>query len=114
MDGLAWHAVLRVGRGGSSTDLRAVRLHYRELEQQGLRFPVVEVQARYLRPVLYDDVLEVRTRLVSLGGARLEFAYEVRRDGTEGPLATGSTVHAALDSSGRLRRLPDNLRRRLA
>jgi acyl-CoA thioester hydrolase len=112
--GVAWHgqffAWFEVGR----TDL--LRNHgctYRQLEEQGLRFPVVEAQARYIRPALYDDLIEVRTRLTSLGHVRLAFAYEVHREGTVGPLAVGSTVHASLDREGRPRRLPDDLRRRL-
>jgi acyl-CoA thioester hydrolase len=113
--GVAWHgqffAWFEVGR----TDLlRHYGCTYRELEEQGLRFPVIEVAARYLKPARYDDVLEVRTRLTRLGHVRLAFEYEVHRDGTDGPLATGSTVHAALDREGRPCRLPDDLRRRLA
>jgi acyl-CoA thioester hydrolase len=112
--GVAWHgeffAWFEVGR----TDLlRRYGCTYRDLEAQGLRFPVVEARARYLRPARYDDVIEIRTRLTNLGQVRLEFAYEVHREGTEGPLAVGSTVHAALDSEGRPRRLPEELRRRL-
>ena len=113
--GIAHHAEyfawFEVGR----TDLLRQRgCTYRELEEQGLRFPVIEVAARYLKPARYDDVLEIRTRLTSLTPVRLSFEYEVHREGTAGPLATGSTVHASLDRDGRPRRLPDDLRRRLA
>ena len=113
--GIAWHgeylAWFEVGR----TDLlRGCGCTYRELEAQGLRLPVIEVQARYLRPALYDDVLQIHTRLIGVGGARVSFDYEVRREGTEGPLATGSTSHAAIDLRGRPRRIPEDLRRRLA
>jgi acyl-CoA thioester hydrolase len=112
--GVAWHggylAWFEVGR----TDLlRQCGCTYRELEAQGLRLPVVEVRARYLRPALYDDVLEIRTRLTELGKVRVSFAYEVCREGTTGPIATGSTSHAALDREGRLCRIPEDLRRRL-
>jgi acyl-CoA thioester hydrolase len=113
--GAAWHgqffAWFEVGR----TDLlRRYGCTYRDLEEQGLRFPVIEAAARYLKPARYDDLLEVRTRVTSLGGARLSFSYEVHREGTDGLLATGSTVHAALDARGRPRRLPEDLRRRLS
>jgi acyl-CoA thioester hydrolase len=113
--GIAHHAEyfawFEVGR----TDLlRQCGMTYRELEAEGLRLPVIEATARYLKPALYDDVLEVRTALTNLGGARVGFSYEVRRDGTEGLLATGATEHAAIDASGRPRRLPDALRRSLA
>jgi len=112
--GVAWHgqyfAWFEVGR----TDLLRERgCTYRELEADGLRLPVIDAAARYMRPARYDDVLEVRTRLSRLGGARVEFDYEVRRQGEELLLATGSTAHAAIDPDGRPRRLPEDLRRRL-
>lgn len=113
--GVAHHAEyfawFEVGR----TDLlRECGTTYRELEAEGLRLPVIEASARYLRPVHYDDLLEVRTVISRLGGARVGFSYEVRRTDTEGPLATGATAHAAVDARGRPRRLPEGLRRSLA
>lgn len=112
--GVAWHgqyfAWFEVGR----TDLLRERgCTYRDLEADGLRLPVIDAAAQYLRPARYDDVLEVRTRLARLGGARVEFDYEVRRQGEDAVLATGSTAHAAVDPGGRPRRLPPELRRRL-
>jgi acyl-CoA thioester hydrolase len=113
--GIAHHAEyfawFEVGR----TDLlRARGLTYRELEQGGLRLPVIETHARFRRPAFYDDVLEIRTRLVELSGARVSFEYEVLRRGSPEVLAVGSTSHAAVDPEGRPRRLPPELRRSLA
>ena len=113
--GVAYHggyfAWFEVGR----TDLlRGRGLTYRELEHEGLRLPVIETHARFLRPAFYDDMLEIRTELQALSGARVAFAYEVHREGTAGPIATGSTSHAAVDLRGRPRRLPTDLRRRLS
>jgi YbgC/YbaW family acyl-CoA thioester hydrolase len=89
--GVAWHggyfAWFEVGR----TDLLRARLDLRDLEAQDLRLPVIEAQARFLRPALYDDVLEIRTTVTAVSGARVAFAYEVAREGTEGLLATGAT-----------------------
>jgi acyl-CoA thioester hydrolase len=111
--GIAYHggyfAWFEVGR----TDLlRASGVTYRELEKEGLRLPVIETEARFLLPAYYDDVLEVRTRVLKVGGARVSFAYEIVR--AEESLATGSTGHASVDPSGRPRRLPEALRRFLA
>jgi acyl-CoA thioester hydrolase len=86
---------------------------YRELEAGGLRLPVIEFAARFFRPARYDDVLEVRTQITALTGARISFGYEVRREGAEGALATGTTTHAAVDGGGRAIRLPAALRERL-
>ncbi len=109
--GVAWHggyfAWFEVGR----TDLLRDRgLSYRELETRNLRLPVVEVQAHYLRPALYDDLLEVRTTLRAVSGARVSFDYAVHREGDDKPLATGMTEHAAVDGTGKPRRLPSELR----
>jgi acyl-CoA thioester hydrolase len=109
--GVAYHgnyfAWFEVGR----TDLlRGMGLTYRDLEADGLRLPVIEASARYLRPALYDDVLEIRTELATLGGASLAFEYKVHRQGSDEALAEGRTAHAAVDRDGRPRRLPQALR----
>ena len=88
---------------------------YRDLEQkEGLHLPVIEAHARFLKPSYYDDVLRIETRLAEVSGARISFEYEVHREGTPGLLASGRTGHAAVDRRGRPRRLPEELRRRLA
>ena len=113
--GVAWHgyylAWFEVGR----TDLlRRQGYTYRQLEETGIRLPVIETHIRYLQPARYDDVLEIHTRLAEMTGVRLRFEYEVRREGTDAPLATGETAHAAIDGTGRPRRLPPVLRDLLA
>ena len=113
--GFAWHgqylAWFEVGR----TDwLRQHGLTYRQLEAEGLRLPVIEAEVKYRRPARYDDELRIRTTVASFAGARVAFSYEVHRADEDGPLATGSTVHAAVDTAGRPRRLPEELRRILA
>ena len=109
--GVAYHggyfAWFEVGR----TDLlRGHGMTYKDLEAAGLHLPVIEVGARFLKPVLYDDVIQVRTRVGEHSGARLRFEYELVREGTEGPLAVAFTAHAAVDGQGRPRRLPKALR----
>lgn len=113
--GIAYHghffAWFEVGR----TDLlRSSGLTYKELEKGGLRLPVIDAQASFRRPAFYDDVLEVQTSVVEVGGAKVRFSYEVFREGTKEPLATGMTCHASVNPQGRPIRLPEELRRRLA
>jgi acyl-CoA thioester hydrolase len=113
--GIAYHGAYFVWFEVARVDyLRELGLTYRDLEErEGLRLPVIEAQARYLKPTLYDDLLDVHTRVVELSGARVSFEYEVHREGSEGPLATGRTAHAAVDKNGRPRRFPAVLRERL-
>jgi acyl-CoA thioester hydrolase len=85
--------------------LREAGLSYRELEERGYGFVVVEAFVRYRKGARFDDELRVRTRLSELERALLRFDYEVLRDGEV--LATGYTRHACVRlSSGRAVRIP--------
>jgi acyl-CoA thioester hydrolase len=87
---------------------------YAQIEADGWLLVVVEAHCRYLRPARYDDLLVVRTRLGEAGPATLAFDYEVARRSDGEVLARGTTVHAAVDRTGRPRRIPDEVRRLLA
>jgi acyl-CoA thioester hydrolase len=94
--------------------LREHGLVYREMEEkQGLCLPVIDLHAQYRKPTFFDDVLEIRTRVAQVTGARVGFDYDVRRPGDPTVLATGHTAHAVVDTAGRPQRVPDNLRRAL-
>lgn len=93
---------------GRTELLRASGRTYREVEEEGLYLVVAEISCQYLAAAVYDDLLTLRTVVVSAKGARIEHRYEVYR-GLE-LLATGRSVVAAVDKQGRVRRLPDWLR----
>ena len=90
--------------------LRTIGRSYRQMEVEGIGLPVIEAHCEYKSPARYDDELQVRTKGRLLSPARVEFEYEVCRpcDGTIN--ATGRTIHAAIDTSGRPCRLPDYIR----
>jgi len=52
----------------------------------------------------------VRTTGELLSPVRVKFSYEVVRAADGATLATGTTVHATLDRSGRPCRLPERVR----
>lgn len=89
---------------GRTTLLREQGLPYRELEASGFRLPVLEVAVRYLRPARYDDVVTIVTTLRERPLLRIRLEYEVLL-GTD-VLATGSTLHAFIDSTGKPVRPP--------
>jgi acyl-CoA thioester hydrolase len=90
--------------------LRTLGWSYREMEHSGVSLPVIEAHCRYRRAAKYDDELEVKAEGRVLSPVRLEFTYELRRLADGGVSATGRTVHAALDASGRPCRLPARVR----
>lgn len=99
-----WFEVARTDwlRGGGGS--------YREMESEGLSLPAIEARCTYRQPARYDDELEVRADGALLSPVRVRFDYEIVRPADHAILATGQTVHAALDATGRPRRLPDRVR----
>lgn len=99
---------------GRADLLRSLGWTYREMEVAGISLPVIEAHCSYLRPARYDDEIEVRTEGRMLSPVRMEFEYQVVRteDGTIA--AEGTTVHAALDTSGKPCRLPARVREAFA
>jgi acyl-CoA thioester hydrolase len=84
--------------------LRAAGHPYASMRQAGTELPVVEASVRYLRPVRFDDEVEVHLAPAGVRGATLEIGYLVEVEGTA--RATATTVHAVTGPSGRPLRCP--------
>ena len=95
---------------GRADLLRQTGWSYREMEADGVSLPVIETHCEYKQPARYDDELEVRTTGSMVSPVRLRFDYNVVRSGDGAILANGYTVHASLNRSGRLCRVPARAR----
>jgi acyl-CoA thioester hydrolase len=95
---------------GRTDLLRSLGWSYREMELAGVSLPVIEAHCAYQRPTRYDDEIEIRTVGRLLSPVRMEFEYEVITKHNQEVAATGKTVHAAVDPSGRPCRLPPRVR----
>jgi acyl-CoA thioester hydrolase len=84
---------------------RASGGNYREMEEQGLFFVVVEIKVKYKAPARYDDLLTVRTAISRITPVKLEHDYQIFRDGQL--LAAAHSVLACIDREGKVRRIPD-------
>ena len=105
MMGIVYHAnYLPWFEVGRTTLLKEIGVPYRQLEEEGFRLPVLEISAKYLRPAVYDDTLEIVTTIREKPLVRIRLEYEVRRGGEL--LVTGSSVHAFVDRDGRPVRPP--------
>lgn len=74
----------------------------------GVVFAVRRVVADYLAPAVFQDELEVATRVAELGGARAVLGQEVRR-GTQVLFRAEVTI-VCLGADGRPQRLPQAVR----
>ena len=105
MMGVVYHAnYLPWFEVGRTTLLKEIGVPYRKLEEEGFRLPVLEVSAKYLRPAVYDDTLDILTTLAERPLLRIRLDYEVMRSGEL--LATGTSVHAFVDRDGKPVRPP--------
>jgi acyl-CoA thioester hydrolase len=95
---------------GRADLLRSLGWSYREMETDGVSLPVIEAHCEYLRPARYDDEIEVRTEGRMLSPVRMEFEYQIVKVADQTVAASGRTVHASLDPTGRPCRLPDRVR----
>jgi acyl-CoA thioester hydrolase len=89
--------------------LRSLGHPYAELRDEGIELPVIELALRYLRPVRFDDVVDVHLVVASSSATTLQLGYLVTADGTA--RATAVTVHGVVSTaSGRPARAPGWLR----
>ncbi len=105
---LAWFEV------GRTEWLRETGWTYRDMEAGGLALPVITAHCDYRTGARYDDELEVRTRARLASPIRLAFDYDIVRRGDAATVATGYTVHATIDRTGRPVRLPARVKELLA
>jgi acyl-CoA thioester hydrolase len=97
---LVWMEVARVEY------CRRLGFEYRDMERDGAVLAVTEVQCRYRTPARFDDEIVIAARVVDVRSRAIRFAYEMRRASDSQLLATGETLHAVCDPSGRMIRLP--------
>ena len=63
---------------GRAEAIRQLGFTYRQLEEMGIIMPVAELNAKYLRPALYDDLITVKTILKELpSGPKIQFHTEL-------------------------------------
>jgi acyl-CoA thioester hydrolase len=99
---------------GRTDWLRETGWTYRAMEDEGFGLPVIEARCEYKSSARYDDDLRIETRARRVTAIRLAFDYRIVRVGDGQLIATGETVHAAIDRAGRPVRLPARVRELLA
>ncbi len=99
-----------VGRGEY---LRQQGGEYGEFEAAGFYLPVIEVDARFVAPARYDDVVVVKTSVEEFRSRSITFYYEVLMQETGQLLVTGHSRHFCTDREGRVRRFSRAMRDRL-
>lgn len=91
---------------GRTELLRHMGIPYTVMESRGAFLPLVESHVEYLGRARYDDLMQMTTRVVFAGRARLRCDVEICHAETGKPVARGYTIHAFADAQGKALRPP--------
>ena len=112
MAGIVYYAnYLKFIERGRSEWVRSIGIDQARLKKEGMFFAVRKVDADFLRPTVYDDVLTVETVVESQTGARLNLIQRVLREGEE--IFTAKVMIVSLSVDGYPVALPADIRQLL-
>ncbi len=99
---------------GRTELMRNMGLRYRDMEENDKVFlPVSEAVCRYLHPAKYDDLIRVVTRISHVGGASIDFTYEIIDVESDRKIAEGTTRHPFVNAQWKPVRVPPKLKEKL-
>ncbi|PZU83888.1 MAG: thioesterase [Chryseobacterium sp.] len=88
---------------------RTLGMSYDEIEKKGIFLPVSEYKIKYIRPGLYDQLLEIHTYVKKIPGVKIEFDYEIYNE-DKVKITEASTTLFFLDAeTNKIVRCPDFL-----
>ena len=88
---------------------RTLGISYDEIEKRGIFLPVSEYKIKYLKPGLYDQLLEINTYIKKIPGVKIEFDYEIYNE-DKVKITEASTTLFFLDAeTNKIVRCPDFL-----
>lgn len=86
---------------------------YKTMEAEGVMLPVYQLNIKFLRPAVFDNVLRIETELKELPRARIEFFYEIFNENNE-LITIASTILVFMDSETKKPiRCPDYILKKL-
>ncbi|HET6243954.1 MAG: acyl-CoA thioesterase [Bacteroidetes bacterium] len=68
---------------GRVESLRELGLSYKDMEDNGIIMPVLEMNVKYFKPAYYDDLLIIRTTVAEFPTTRIKFICETYNEANE-------------------------------
>jgi acyl-CoA thioester hydrolase len=63
--------------------LREAGFSYKQMEDDGIIMPVLDLHTQFLKPGKYDELLTIKTTIPEMPGVRIKFEYEVYNESVE-------------------------------
>jgi len=76
--------------------LQSIDYDVHEMKGSGYSWPIVETNCKYVRPILYDQLIQVSAKIQEYEN-RLKIIYRISDAKTDEKLATGHTTQVAVD-----------------
>ena len=98
---VVYHAnYLRYFEFGRASLMRDAAYSYREIEEDGYVYPVIQIGITYYTPLYYDDAICIHTRPAELERVRLRFDYIITDESYRKIICKGFTRHCAVNAAG--------------
>jgi len=56
---------------------RSLGFSYKNLEEEGIGMPVIDMDTKYLLPIKYDEEIIIKTRIEELPSSKIIFYYDI-------------------------------------
>jgi acyl-CoA thioester hydrolase len=98
---IVYHAnYLKYFEFGRTSLMRDAAYSYREIEESGYIYPIIDLGIQFHQPLHYDDPMWIYTRPAELQRVRLQFDYIITNAETGADVCRGFTRHCALNGRG--------------
>ncbi len=54
---------------------RSLDIPYSKIEMSGVLMPVINMDFKFIKPAIYDDLLNIEVRITKISGAKITFTY---------------------------------------
>ncbi len=110
--GVVYHTNYLVWCEMGRTDfIRKRGMSYADIERSGTLLAVSDLAARFIGAARYEQMIRVQTTLTSIQSRSIVFDYLISNAETAARLVTARTTLISVDSSGRPKAMPVEVRR---
>lgn len=100
--GVVHHSVYAIWYEEARTNfIKSLGISYSQIESLGIMLPLADLSSKYIKPVFYEDLLSIHTKIKTLTSVKIQFEYKIfNKDNIL--INTGITTHPFVNSDFKL------------
>ena len=89
-----------------------LKYSYFQMHEDGIAYPLAKLNAKYIKPALFEDILTVKTEILSIEPT-LDLKYTIYNKNTGDKIFTATTMQIAINTKTResIFTAPENLKK---